>query len=855
MPDAGDVLNPAVMSAHGKLADIVTEMGVGDRLSIGWWGQFEKGRPDADELGAQLPDLSTDLSWAQFAAMAPAKAERGQGFGQKAEPLLSPDFFPVPTLEPTSKARLADIQRERQSELTEIERRFHGKVSRRSLISDQWARYQQDYKLSDFTGDHYNVHRYAGRVPEFSLWQETILIQGGLGSGKTHQIVRAIAEHLASGLEAGQCVVWVAPTNLLLEQTIARLDAAGIPAMRYQADVAEARFKLVHNHPGVVCMCPDSFKDYSVGQLDWSKKTLVVDEFHSVRSHSLEKSASFPQLARAIREAGFLIAADGFLGNADVEFIENACGRSIPDVRIYQQELAKDATPVRIVQTVSQSGQLTDCYDSIYIETLAKAIAARATAESDLPIYVPSDSLALLRVLQLWLQETHPGLAVKRVSGLDVEANPGFMANPDLGLEGVDVLLGSPSMQSGCDIQRPFFRTVGMFPGRATPQEIHQHIRRVRNVNEIWLIVTSGQWETDTDLKATALDRNVKGILKAFSEAGVTAPVGLQAFGNWQSKIDELNSQFTHELSAAMAMEIYADVQYVLVETPAGATKQYRELRSAVKAEDVTLTFSADRARGHQLLDLSQGPSHDADVWSVDLALLHKKYPALVEEFQSDFEAATDEKTLDALIDLGKLILGDKLTALENQAIAASPDAHEILLAWVERLSASGVATAKSRLYRRYRLVRLYRDLNLGTALVGRGPIGEEDAIVAALFGMFKLANISQHWDALTVGQFWRLAKQAMVTCGHTADVNEKRVQTADLRSNGNFGGKPRYTRSKKAYFHSFKAVKDSGNATYRKHFPRLFEAAKASVEKDLAEIRKWAEKKATANLPPPDVG
>jgi hypothetical protein len=48
LPDAGDILNPSVMSRWQKVADLLRAWGY--EVKFGWWGQVDKSHPDADEL-------------------------------------------------------------------------------------------------------------------------------------------------------------------------------------------------------------------------------------------------------------------------------------------------------------------------------------------------------------------------------------------------------------------------------------------------------------------------------------------------------------------------------------------------------------------------------------------------------------------------------------------------------------------------------------------------------------------------------------------------------------------------------------------------------------------------------------
>jgi len=781
--------------------------------------------------------------------------------------------FPLLKWNPDSLNHIRRIQSEKPDFDQEEQKRRNEKTWQKiAWISASWKTYQRDFKLSVEESDRYNIHRFDGYAPIFLPWQDTIYIRGGFGSGKTEAYLLSLLEAQWSD----RCVVIVTPTNLLGENLIARARAKGIAAMAYQSDVPSARFRLHNNAPGLIVMCPDSFKEYSTGETSWKEKALFIDEFSTVRSHILDKPASLPHLGKGIGEAAFLMVADANLGDADVSAIENTFGRNQGTSRFYIQNATKDLTPVKVVQTLNKAGQISGTHDGVWFSLLESAIEKRSEAidrgEKLEPIYLCSDNLTVLLVLQIWLERTHADLKVKRVSSLDVQTNYGFMSAPDVAMaaEAIDILLGSPSMQSGCDIQTQFGTTIGIFTGVCTPTESMQHIKRVRKTREILLSIPTFSYRDD---EAANLDRrNRKRLTKQakniFKSEGIESAGDLQAFGVWQEQIAKLNAQFNHELTCAIASETFENIEYVYFE--GGQSALYQEIHDEVKTDEALKTLTANHSKGQELIDAKKAPSRNQHVWDIKKAQLRKQFPDLVDALAEDLKTAiaalqtcSGSALYRDVLRQGKILLSSKLEKLKNHAIANSAHVEEHLANMTEALFHSH-PTLNSKRFKRLRAVKLYHELKL----VELAKLGELDVelhqnvysakspIVAELYTKFLVSeSLKLYPEVTTIEQFWKMANAAIRACGHEQAAHEVRVESDQARPNGTFRGIPRETYSTKQYFVGFYLIEQSGNKVFRKHFTKFMDAVETLIDRELESQRTWKEKRKRTEESQPDWG
>ena len=801
------------------------------------------------------------------------------------------ETFPLLRWNPDSLNHIRRIQSEKPNfDQEEQKRRTEKTCQKIAQMSAQWKLYQRDFKLTVQESDRYNIHRFDGYAPIFLPWQDTIYIRAGFGGGKTEAYLLSLLEEQWRD----RCVVVVTPTNLLGENLIARARAKGIAAMAYQSDVLTARSRLHRNTPGLIVMCPDSFKKYSTGETSWKEKALFIDEFSTVRSHILDKTASLPHLAKGIKEAAFLMIADANLGNADVSAIENTFGRNQGTSRLYIQNHKKDSTPVKVVQTLNKEGQISGTHDGVWFNLLEYAISKRSEAldrgEKLEPIYLCSDNLTVLLVLQIWLERTHPDLKIKRVSSLDVETNYGFMSAPDVAMaaENIDILLGSPSMQSGCDIQTRFGTTIGIFTGVCTPLEAMQHIKRVRNAREILLSIPTFSYRNEeaANLDRRSRKRLTKQAKNIFKAEGIETAGDLQAFGVWQEQIAKLNAQFNHELTCAIACETFENIEYVYFE--GGQSALYKEIHDEVKTDNALKTLTANHIKGKELIDAKKAPSRNQHVWDIKKAQLYKQFPDLVDALAEDLKAAITAKAqgegtkaTEALyrdvLQQGKILLSSKLEKLKNHAIANSVDVEKHLESMTEALLHSH-PTLYSKRFKLLRAIKLYYELSLvDLAKLGRSASEEaeegqidgelspvlnqnvysaESPIFAELYTKFVISEVSKFYpEVATVQQFWKVVNAAIRACGHKQFAHEVRVESDQARPNGNFRGIARETYSTKQYFVGFYRIEQSGNKVFRKHFTKFMDAVETLIDRELENQQAWREKRKRTDESPPDWG
>jgi len=534
-----------------------------------------------------------------------------------------------------------------EAEPTEAEKR-------NSLISNRLFAFQQlkpvwerTWKLTE-TSDR-PLTRYDGSAADFDLdlkTAKTIGIRGGLGSGKTEALVRAIVAEakqrgfsgLVKGANALQIVI-LNPTNGLCRQLEGRIEAAllkvgiSLPTAHFQDNVGAAREAMRDGHPGIYVMCKESFADYHMGDVDWSQTIVAIDEVSSFRQTAPGASDQLPDLIRMMTECKHLIALDRFLSDVDTKVLSLYRGS---DRLLLAQNEVKEKKLIHWIESITKEGLISLSHKGVALSLLGQWVVEGVPINR---IAIASDSLLELNIIKQWLIDS--GCAERRIliSSQTIEDSHSFMPSPDdlIREEKIHYLLYSPTAQSGLDIQEPFERGILICTGILPPTLMIQMMGRIRKCYEWW--VSAPRFSQDSALSFKTLDADR---LKRWEYAAENTLIRLwaakgdrrvQAWAGINQAVREIEKKFNSECIYELLQDGYETVDKVEV----AACQQWDALRDVIKDDEARKLLRGDRVHGGELLKAKRPPSLDSEVWDINAAKIYSKYPEYVGELRQDY--------------------------------------------------------------------------------------------------------------------------------------------------------------------------------------------------------------------------
>ncbi|MBW4422114.1 MAG: bifunctional DNA primase/polymerase [Myxacorys californica WJT36-NPBG1] len=759
------------------------------------------------------------------------------------------------------------------------ERDSQNQASRERLISSRKARFMQywdglkrDFQLSSVIPGVDRQIEYEGNCPELELYTDTICVSGWLGAGKTEMVLRSLAP-----FKDERSIVASTPLNGLGRQFEKRAERMGFDARQYQGDVGIHRMMLHADQKTLVIMCPDSFKPYATGELSWSMKTLVIDEFAGIRKGLSSKSEK-DEFFRAIAECGQLIVADAFLSDADIALIRKHRSGSIA---LYRQKAEKSPVKIHWIETRNREGQIAFRHDAVYFELLRNWIGSEVGR-----IAIAADSITTAKAIKTFAEQlTYPDGRSPRVwiaCSETPEENASFMPDPDGIIQSksqpIDVVVYTPTAKSGLDIQAPFDRGLLISCGVLSPTDMLQMLGRCRKCSE-WFV--SAPRFADAGQDAPLLDRAkikrwIGRITESFEELGFNAPKSLQGWGLWESLTKEIERQFNSEYIQALLNEYFESVE--TVEIDSGSVMEWRSAIAAVKNQDAENTLNGNLENGRRLKAQKKQPSKNSKVWDLKLAEYHEKFPKLAEKNVSDFRELDEkwrslreqmgycpsvdlEESRQDSLTLCKIMNSRRAEKLKNwvQAIENNPQ-DEIDLSDLMR---SQKINYNSPAFKARQNIELFRSLGL-TQLVKLQSksrehlVADETAfrakspIIGELYEEFqrdrKLRALFPLIECLE--DFWSAIKKCLKSFGYqnfgaTARVKSEKAHKCGHDSKGN----QREAKSEAAYFVGWLLMECSGNAYFQENFELIVEAIRDRVVAEREERRKWRDR--ADNSPP----
>lgn len=755
--------------------------------------------------------------------------------------------FPKREWQPSTRNR--QISREewaskgfcKQAELTKAEQREKQIQKRMERFKTlYWKDLQRDFLLGKADIE------YSGYVPNIDLGlARTHLIQGWLGAGKTHAMLRALAEQYPDKL-----IIWVTTRNGLLYQTLGRARSFGLSGEHYQDDVCGNRLLLEAGSSGIVTMSVDSFKSYAVGRVDWSNTIVVIDEFRSVRCEILKKSNAheiFPQFEAMLRESGTLVVADAFLSDCDRAILKPYRGR---DRLIYQQKSQQSPVKIKWIESITKDGLTGMSHEGVYLPLLDQFI------EQGGRIAVAVDNCVAAKQIADYLISR--GKRVKLICQETVETNGVVLADPDSTIEAeqIDCIVYTPTAQAGLDIQTPFDRGLLIANGVLSPCDMLQMLGRCRQCPEWYVSAprTTGE-SLYVNLDGKQISSWGQQLGQTFDQLGINTSETVKAWSLWQEVTGDIESSFNSEYLRCLLEHYFESVETVTLN--ATHTSEWRQQRTEQKNQDAIKTLTGDADKGKQLISAQKAPKTNQEVWDIRAAKLAEKHPGTVNKLKEEYsqlqsEGLTLSEEIETIQGTVKLLASNKINRLRAYVLASDKDIDEKLL---ERLRGYKFVSFCSPQWKQYCRVKLFRSLNLnrlacakrdGKVVAHESGFTIDSPIVAELFEQFRNdRSLKKLYPFIeTKRQFWTLCCRTMGYFGFESCAKKIRVDTDELHPNGrNRDGSQRYSKSKPMHFSAWYSLEESGSKLQQALLPDLLVEIKTTIEREDQRRRDYLER------------
>lgn len=620
-PDGGAIANPHVIRQYERACELIESLGYEFRLA--WWGQFTKTDGDADEVSADVLASAARLTWAEWIALTPA---------QKATP------------KPVELSDRDRLIRARQFQ-------FNQRVP--FLKKAYWLTDSQGKKIVHFKGWK------AGEplIIDFTA-APTLGIRGGLGSGKTEALIKAIVQRIreVGPLAQYYCqsslqIIILCPTNGLCRELEARLNraiqAAGLtfPVWHFQDDVSEAKTAITAGAPGAYVACKESFGDHHMESILWDRDNVVVaiDEFSTFRQSAPNASAQVvPELMRLLRTAKTVLALDANLSDLDAAVIGAFRGdRSA----IYHVQIeTKSDKKIHWVESRTAQGEISMSHKGVDFTLIQNW----KTGGYDFGgrVAVAADSKLEVNMVHKFAKENRIGSHPLSISSQTVDLAKDFMPGPGAYIEenGIDFLAYTPTIQSGVDIQVPFDKGIALCTGVTTPTGMMQMIGRLRNCKEWW--VSAPRYSQDSAMSFKALspetmqrwmeksDRALERLGSVVSEDEKSDRKALSYWIALNSAQAQIENKFNSECCRMLLESQYATVD--VVEVPQNIS-EWSEQCEAIKEAESRRTMVADYRAGIDILTAKRPPANDQEVWDVAIGEVWQKHPKFMKPLRNQY--------------------------------------------------------------------------------------------------------------------------------------------------------------------------------------------------------------------------
>jgi hypothetical protein len=697
---------------------------------------------------------------------------------------------------------------------------------------------KNDFTLTEGKGRKLEI--YEGYAPTFDpTAARTIAIQGGLGSGKTEAMLNSLRPSIANGDIEG--AVWIATRNGLLRDTARRADKKGIKWLHFQDDVSLGRCYLRDGLDGsIVAFAYASLKEYHFTQVDWTNKTVVIDEESALRKEILNYPSLLPEFERMIKECKHLIVADAFLSNCDLKLIKNLRGG---DRIIYKQAQKQDPTPVKWLETRTKDGAISFTHDGIYLDII------RDWAKQGLSFVVAADSAIHARVLEAEAKKL--GIKTLLCWSKSIESNRSFLnrIGETLQEQKIQGFFYTPTIQNGADVPTRFDRVLVIAQGILSPLQMLQMCKRVRNAGEIWVSAprkTADPASVILNPDSNRVKQLTDRVNQAFTEDSLNAPLNVQGWGVWERLTREIERGFNAEYIEALLQMYFVSVE--TIEVLSTSQKEWQAKISQLKLQDSERTLSAELTKGMDLLRAEKEPGSEADAWAIELAKLHQRYRKLTIKLQLEFHTGDREETLRTC----NVLRANRTNKLKYWQIAeqANPDDGEMLAELVRKQPITYAAPVVkvrqyTELYRVLKLNRLACVTQKQELIPDQTCFYKDSPIISELWQQFQGDRKLQRLFPLVETQvdLWIEICKCFRFLGFEGRAHQARIKTTQAYPNGKYrDGRQRYSHSRTVYFKAWVVMTESGNEVFKKILPELIESINEDLELSRASWRKRQE-------------
>ncbi|MBD2156036.1 hypothetical protein [Leptolyngbya sp. FACHB-16] len=749
--------------------------------------------------------------------------------------------------QPDPDEQIAELLERERLELVAAQEGDETRQSERDrLIAKRNLRFHQfwGHLRKDFDINAYPVQEFDGFVPSEALDGDhrTIAIRGGLGSGKT----QAILDYLN---RKGIWAVWGSARNLLLRDTQARAILLGLLVQHFQDDVQLGRDMLRDGLEASLFMAFASFSEYHFMGVDWSDKTVVIDEFQSVRKEIIRCPRYLKEFTRMIRTCKRLIIADAFLSDACLRWILGIRGDG--GLLVLKQRHTPDPTPVKWIECLNKKGEISLTHEGAYLPLL------RQWRAEGLSVAIASDSATTVQVLFDAGDDGSEWLTWSK----SIVENHQLFADLNGNLEGVQLWAYTPTVESGADCQKFFDRVLVIANGVIAPTAMIQMSKRVRNAGEIWVSAprkTADPSSVTAKLDGIAIGNLALKVARLLTNPANDPDLATQEAGAWERAVSEVQRVFNSEYVYALLSDYFANVETVTIGQGMQNTGEWRSRREALKNADAERLLTADLDKGHELRTQEKEPRTEAEAWALDAAHLDHKYHKI---FRSLRAAYAEQPVMDAeVIKITRQLMSSKLDKLKQWRIAEQSNSIDD-----ERLGYSlskGIQTYAAPGVVQKQMITLYRRLQLRRL----AKLGDSAAIVNETVFDAKSPEIENRWyqfrrdpeltalfpEIQTQAQLWEAIKKCMGFMGHGKEAARLRVETDSVVVNGyDRKGNRRYSQSKITYLVGWKPVTVSGGKVYREIFPELIACIDDLLERERNEYLRQKQRREELLKPP----
>lgn len=735
------------------------------------------------------------------------------------------------------------------AELSERDRSIDNRMTR---FLTYWEDLKKDFQILPDT-KFGNVIEYEGFAPTLELKTRTTYLQGWLGAGKTETMLRSLKRQCPD-----KVIIWVAPRNGLLSQTEKRSWELRFSAEHYQELPFVFREHIEHGTSGIYTMAPDSFKQYATGNFNWENIILVVDEFSGVRKELLGKTKEIEQFLNAIARCERLIVADAFLSTIDYRVVKLFRKGSS---ELLRQKFEKSPVKIKWIETRNKQGEISFSHDGAYFGLLKSWIDKGFSR-----IAIATDSLLTAKQIERFFSDrkiNDRGIKTWLVSSETIEENKKFMDAPDLTIEkeGIQIVIYTPTAQSGLDIQSEFDQGLLVCNGVLPPTQMLQMLGRCRKCPE-WF-VSAPRRSTNPNVLSPSLEsakvREWSEKLKLdFDELGFSAIDKTQGWSIWENLVSQVEKGFNSEYVYQLLQHFFKSVE--MVELESSETKQWRDSIQEIKKQDAERTLKADLQNGLNLVRTETQPNSNAEVWDIKLAHFHSKFPEVAETAIA--KIGTEQK--DDAISMTRIMISSRIERLKNWVTAI--DCIEQDTADLLEYLRSNPTHAQSQNFKRLQNITLFRVLRLDQLAkltddktssvleVGDKVFEWNCDVIKEQWAKFHASDRLKKLFPMVESQksFWNAIKDCMSALGYQSVGKTIRVPTKELHPNGKDSkGNQRFTRSQSRYFVGWLRMEFSGNAFFRENFTVIVSAIRDRNSREREDRAKRREKES----PPPKYG